>query len=223
MKIKAKKGYNIIINDINISLHHGAKPVYVDDETFNNSADVKRLQQFIEIVKDEDIEEQKEDNSNVTKIVQNSGNTFVIDTEQSQQKVTKGVVIADPNNEVKNAKTIKAATVEKKVEPAIEKKVETKTDTKTEIKAETEKKAEVKNEVKNETNVDVKAEIKNGKVDEIKDIKIETKELKKEATLEKDVKIEVDDTKIETELKESNKNIDTNEESKKKGRHKKDS
>ena len=49
MQIKAKKGYNVILNDIDISLLAEQDYLDVSDELLNSSSDFKKLSHLIEI------------------------------------------------------------------------------------------------------------------------------------------------------------------------------
>ena len=107
MKIRAKKGYNIIINDLKIALSTNGKIIEVDEQQFNESADAKQLKNFIEIVND------NEENTIFTNEIQSkiqvnkvTDQAFVIGT--NNNKSIENAVLMDPNNVIKQP--IKKAT-----------------------------------------------------------------------------------------------------------------
>ena len=100
MKIRAKKGYNIIINDLKIALSTNGKIIEVDEQQFNESADAKQLKNFIEIVND------NEENTIFTNEIQSkiqvnkvTDQAFVIGT--NNNKSIENAVLMDPNNVIK--------------------------------------------------------------------------------------------------------------------------
>lgn len=133
MKIKAKKGYNVVINDLNISLSTGGKSVIVDEEAFNNSIDAKQLSKFIEIINDNtdtDVSSSAAPNINVqaNKV---SDQAFVMGTDNN--KPIENAVLMDPDNVIqqpikKIAKVNDATVIQpvKETKPAENKVAETK-------------------------------------------------------------------------------------------------
>lgn len=150
MKIKAKKGYNVIINDLNISLSANGKSVIVDEEAFNNSIDAKQLSKFIEIINDDtdtDVSSSAASNINV-QVSKVSDQAFVMGTDNN--KPIGNAVLMDPDNVIqqpikKIAKVNDATVIQpvKETKSAENKVTETKT---TETKS-VENKAEEKQEV----------------------------------------------------------------------------
>lgn len=103
MKIRAKRGYNIIINDINIILSSENDTfVEVDDETWNNSKDKNSIMQFIEF----DDGKQNKKVSKVDKtVVKQQNDNFVVDVKNKPEHKSD-VLIADPNNELGGSNSI---------------------------------------------------------------------------------------------------------------------
>lgn len=102
MRIKAKSGYTVNITDINISLQNNRDFIEVDDDTFNNSIDAKKLMKYIEIdngtANVASIQPNKEKIASATvHAAEVIPNTFVI-TEAITEKQTNSIVF-DPNNE----------------------------------------------------------------------------------------------------------------------------
>ena len=134
MKIKAKKGYNVIINDLNISLSANGKSVIVDEEAFNNSIDAKQLSKFIEIINDDtDVSSSAASAPNINVQANKvSDQAFVIGTDNN--KPIGNAVLMDPDNviqqPIKKIAKVNDATV---IQPVENKTAENKT---TETKAE---------------------------------------------------------------------------------------
>jgi len=101
MKIKAKKGYNIVLNDLKIALSSNGKIVEVDKEQFNTSIDAKQLSKFIEIVNENN---QIADNtvSAINNLTANkvADQAFVIG---SNQQTIENAVLMDPDNVVQQS------------------------------------------------------------------------------------------------------------------------
>ena len=96
MKIRAKKGYNVVLNDLNIALSSNGKAIEVNEEQFNSSTDAKQLIKFIDIVTQE--EEKKEVKSNTLSVNKVADKAFVVGNEQF--KPIGNTVLMDPNNEI---------------------------------------------------------------------------------------------------------------------------
>lgn len=123
MKIKAKQGYNIDLNDINVSLQASKGWIEIDDDLFYSSKDVKRLMKFIDIFLDTDAgdaETIKQESIEIRKPVfsvsvqkDNKGN-YIVGT--LENKTPSNVIIMDPNDELvqPEPKNIISSGVEKK-------------------------------------------------------------------------------------------------------------
>ena len=123
MKIKAKQGYNIDLNDINVSLQASKGWIEIDDDLFYSSKDVKRLMKFIDIFLDTDAgdaETIKQESIEIRKPVfsvsvqkDNKGN-YIVGT--LENKTPNNVIIMDPNDELvqPEPKNIISSGVEKK-------------------------------------------------------------------------------------------------------------
>jgi len=210
MYIKAKQGYNIVINDIEVSFQNGKDYIYVDDEKFNNSNDAKRVMQFLDI-------KDKVDDTNVKKTKKHYGvqkvapETFVAFS--SQTKKQTGAHVFDPNNESDNREVIKEKVLlsEQKPKTANNKKEEKVEETNTE-EVNTEeanisenKKANVNEETNTEeTNVN---EVEEKPVEEVEETKdpIEDKE-----SVENNETVE--EVKDPIETNESEEVVENNEE-----------
>lgn len=123
MKIKAKKGYNVIINDLNLSLSSNGKSIEVDEEKFNNSTDAKQLLKFIEIIKDDvntnEVTSTKSNNNVQANKV--SDQAFVIGSDNN--KPIENAVLMDPDNAIKQpikkiAKVNDATVIQPETKPA---------------------------------------------------------------------------------------------------------
>lgn len=101
MKIRAKQGYNVELNDIKVSLQTSRDWVLVDDEVFKNSIDAKSLMKYIEICAD-DVETKSEVSPKVisnTMVKQTNTGAFIIGTNDGTP-VMPNSFVADPNNEL---------------------------------------------------------------------------------------------------------------------------
>lgn len=108
-KIKAKQGYNVIINDLGLTLRSSGNWVDIDDESFENSNDIKKLKHLIEIANIDGEVEKKETIQNNDTILQVGETSFV--TRPSFEENPKDVFIAQPkgideNNVVETQSTI---------------------------------------------------------------------------------------------------------------------
>lgn len=110
-KIKAKQGYNVIIEDLNITLRSHGSSIDVDKKIFDESADAKKVLNFIEIVDLGDIESITDEKINEinNEILQVGDNSFV--ARSAFEKNPEDVFIAKPayidqvveqTNEIKN-------------------------------------------------------------------------------------------------------------------------
>lgn len=129
MKIKAKQGYNIDLNDINVSLQASKGWIEIDDDLFYSSKDVKRLMKFIDIFLDTDAgdaETIKQESIEIRKPVfsvsvqkDNKGN-YIVGT--LENKTPNNVIIMDPNDELVQPapKNVISSEVEKKKKVAKE-------------------------------------------------------------------------------------------------------
>lgn len=113
MRIKAKDGYNVIINDLNLALEHGNGFYEVSEENFRNSNDAKILADYIEIDNSKNENKKEIKQTNVKKV----NEAYILDNDENE-KQTNAVVI-DPNNEanlkqLKSVQNIKKEATEKK-------------------------------------------------------------------------------------------------------------
>lgn len=145
MRIKAKDGYNVIINDLNLALEHGNGFYEVSEEDFHNSNDAKTLIDYIEIDNSKSENKKEIKQTNVKKV----NEAYILDNDENE-KQTNAVVI-DPNNEanlkqLKSVQNIKKETTEKKS-----------------LKNKNQEKENIKNEerIKNEGNTKNEENIKN--------------------------------------------------------------
>ena len=98
LRIKAKQGYNIVINDINISLQNGKDYIDVDDELFNGSSDAKRVLKFIDIEKVKAKKERVKTIDTTPIHVEKPANGVVMMQNDEKARNT-GAVVFDPNKE----------------------------------------------------------------------------------------------------------------------------
>ena len=98
LRIKAKQGYNIVINDINISLQNGKDYIEVDDELFSSSSDVKRVLKFIDIEKVK-VKKEKVKTIDTTPIHVEKPANGVVMMQNDEKTRNTGAVVFDPNKE----------------------------------------------------------------------------------------------------------------------------
>lgn len=168
MKIKAKQGYNIDLNDINVSLQASKGWIEIDDDLFYSSKDVKRLMKFIDIFLDTDAgdaETIKQESIEIRKPVfsvsvqkDNKGN-YIVGT--LENKTPSNVIIMDPNDELvqPEPKNIISSGVEKKKKVLKEEPVKKEEPAKKEEPIKKEEIVKKEEPVKKEENI-VKEEVK---------------------------------------------------------------
>lgn len=101
MKIRAKQGYNVELNDIKVSLQASRDWVLVDDEVFKNSIDAQSLMKYIEICTN-DVEAKSEVSPKTisnTMVKQTNTGAFIIGANDGTP-VMPNSFVADPNNEL---------------------------------------------------------------------------------------------------------------------------
>ena len=111
-KIKAKQGYNVIIRDLGFTLRSGGDWTDIDDESFDNSVDIKKFKDLIEIAEingEVEKKEKKEIIETDNTILQVGETSFI--TRPAFEENPKDVFIAQPkgideNNVVENQSTI---------------------------------------------------------------------------------------------------------------------
>ena len=196
MRIKAKKGYNIVINDINISLQNGKDYIDVDDELFNSSADAKRVLKFIDIEKVKVKKEKaKTKTIDTTPIHAEKPANGVVMMQNDEKQHNTGAVVFDPNKE---ADTSSVHTESKLISD------------KTEVKAETTAKVNIQNGESEQKELKIEATLPD-KGDTVKD---NSKDVVKDAKGKDINKTEVKDTtKVDKKNNKKNKK-DNKEESK---------
>ena len=194
MRIKAKKGYNIVINDINISLQNGKDYIDVDDELFNSSADAKRVLKFIDIEKVK-VKKEKAKTIDTTPIHAEKPANGVVMMQNDEKQHNTGAVVFDPNKE---ADTSSVHTESKLISD------------KTEVKAETTAKVNIQNGESEQKELKIEATLPD-KGDTVKD---NSKDVVKDAKGKDINKAEVKDTtKVDKKNNKKNKK-DNKEESK---------
>lgn len=156
-KIKAKKGYNVIIEDLGLVLRSQSEGIDVDKKAFDNSEDAKKALKFIEISESEDVVN-KEINKVDDKILQVGDNSFVV--RPAFEENPEDVFVAKPAgvDQVIEQKTEVKEIVEETKLDTVEIKEEVAKEVKEEIVKETKK--EVAKEIKKETIGEVKKEVK---------------------------------------------------------------
>lgn len=113
MRIKAKDGYNVIINDLNLALEHGNGFYEVSEEDFHNSNDAKTLIDYIEIDNSKSENKKEIKQTNVKKV----NEAYILDNDENEKQTN--AVVMDPNNEanlkqLKSVQNIKKEATEKK-------------------------------------------------------------------------------------------------------------
>lgn len=110
MRIKAKDGYNVIINDLNMALQHGKGFYEVSEEAFNNSNDVKTLVDYIEI--DNNINTSINKKTVVNTNIKKTKEAYVVDNNNTKQS---NAIVIDPNNEadIKQVKSLQNENIKK--------------------------------------------------------------------------------------------------------------
>ena len=101
MKIRAKQGYNVELNDIKVSLQANRDWILVDDEVFKNSIDAKSLMKYIETCADDTETESEVSPKTIsnTMVKQTNTGAFIIGTNDGTP-VMPNSFVADPNNEL---------------------------------------------------------------------------------------------------------------------------
>ena len=190
MQIKAKQGYNVIINDIDVSLLSGKDFIEISDELLNSSADFKKLSHLIEIkgkktaVKKTESVKQK---TNVN-VVQTENNMTTIDMNTETKK--SDMVVFTPDL-LKDNKTVKEQPIkQEQVKNTSAKEQTPKKDVvKEAVKEEPIKKEIVKETVKEEVKVEAST-VTDTKVDNVKSVE-ETKKVNSEVKTDTDKKVDV--------------------------------
>ena len=175
MRIKAKQGYNVILNDINIALQSGRDFIEIDEKLFNKSNDAKKFQHLIEIDTGKAKKTKKADKTPLN-IVQTASNIFIADTNQTIN-TDKSIEEPKPENILDNIeihqieKDVIVDTVSVKNEVQKTAKIDDK-----KIKVEEKKTVNEVKPIKNETKNEVKNEVT--KVDAIKTEPVKANEIK---------------------------------------------
>ena len=101
MKIRAKTGYNIVINDLKIALSTNGKIIEVDEQQFHESSDAKQLMKFIEIINDDNEDNSITANENKSTLQANkvADQAFVIGS--NNNKPIENAILMDPDNVIK--------------------------------------------------------------------------------------------------------------------------
>lgn len=144
-KIKSKKGFNVIIADINITLDHDSESwIYVDEKIYDKSEDAKKLSKLIIKCKADDKKTQNEEDSVGQYDIKNVQNMFVKDPENilvDENKIDNTEIKIEEQSIVINKEIVSVEKTEVEEIKLEDKKAETKAETKTETKKETNKKA----------------------------------------------------------------------------------
>lgn len=121
-RIKPKKGYNVIISDLNLVLKSANDTwVNVEEDKLNNSTDAKAVWNLLIIEDAAKVDDKKKETKKETKPVQTEKTTFV--AHEKKEKQPEGVFVAQPKEEVKEEKVEEKT--EEKVEEVKTEKVET--------------------------------------------------------------------------------------------------
>lgn len=118
LKIKSKKGYNVIINDLNISLNSGnSDGVFVNKEDFDNSKEaIKFLDKgLIEIISGKEKQQKEETKKEVR--------SFVVDINEEIEKEVERVFIKELNEKETRTKVEQIRLDEKVVNEAKEEEI----------------------------------------------------------------------------------------------------
>lgn len=120
-RIKPKKGYNVIISDLNLVLKSANDTwINVEEDKLNNSTDAKAVWNLLIIEDAAKVDDKKKETKKETKPVQTEKTTFV--AHEKKEKQPEGVFVAQPK-EVEEIKVEEKT--EEKVEEVKTEKVET--------------------------------------------------------------------------------------------------
>lgn len=162
LKIKAKKGYNVIIADLNLTLRSDGDWIEVDKQTFENSEDVKKLKKLIEIAELElNVKEKKEeviDNENT--VLQVAETSFVVspkvETEKNEVFIKEEPIVEEAVEAIEGEEEIEGTVLDIDIEEEVKEEIPVETEvsveeTKIEAEVEIVETQKVKEEVKKAT------------------------------------------------------------------------